>query len=191
MNHTEPQTPTPSQPRIEGDPPIHWHEEIGSTNTEAMRLGEAGAPHGTAVVARYQTAGRGKLSAKWLMPPGEGILLSILLRRMPGGVPFGQLTLQMGYTIAEFLRARTGLTIDIKEPNDLMIGGRKLAGILSEARWRGDEMLHAVVGVGINVNVREFPEEIRERACSLAQAAGREFDVEELAKGLIEHIRSL
>jgi BirA family biotin operon repressor/biotin-[acetyl-CoA-carboxylase] ligase len=143
------------------------------------------------VRADYQTAGRGKLERKWLMPPKQGVLLSIILREMPPGVQLMQLTLQVGWKLANRLRQITGLQIGIKEPNDLMVGGKKIAGILSEARWRGDEFLFAVVGVGINVNVMEFPEEIRETATSLALAAGREFDLDAVAQAVIEELRGL
>lgn len=171
--------------------PIYRHESIASTNTEALRLGEAGEPHHTVVIADYQTAGRGKLDRKWLMPPKKGVLLSIILRDMPPGVAFASLTLQVGWRLANRLRAMTGLQIDVKQPNDLMFQGKKLGGILSEARWRGEELVFAVVGVGINVNVAEFPEELRESATSLALAAGREFEVEEIIQAVIEELRGI
>lgn len=184
---------TPSQEliRIEGDPPLHRFRFIESTNTEALRLGQAGAPHLTAVCAEYQTAGRGQFQRRWVMPAGQGVLLSVLYRQMPPGVEFTTLTLQVGRVMAELLGQIGGVTIGIKEPNDLIIDGRKLAGILSEARWRGDQFLYAVVGIGINVNVRDFPEELRETACSLAQAAGRDFDVEEVLQAVLRRLRNL
>ena len=179
------------EPCVEGAPPVYRYETIDSTNSEALRLGEAGAPHGTAVVSRYQTAGRGKLESRWLMPRGEGVLLSILLRRPPEDVAFPMLTLRAGQSIAELLRRLTSLPIEVKHPNDLIIGGRKLAGILSEARWLGETLQFAVVGVGINVNVSEFPEEIRPTATSLAIEAGKSFDVGEITDALIIRLRTL
>ena len=176
---------------IEGDPPIHWHDTLASTNTEALRLGEEGAPHHTAVVARYQTQGRGKLASRWVMPRGEGVLLSILLRRVPESMAFTQLTLQVGWRLAQLLRELTGLAVEVKKPNDLMIEGLKLAGILSEARWRGEKMLYAVVGVGINVNVQSFPDELTATACSLSQVAGKPFNVEEITRAVIECLRGM
>lgn len=170
-------------------PPIYRHESIPSTNTEALRLGEAGAPHHTAVRADYQTAGRGKLDRKWLMPAWQGILLSVLYRDLPRDVPFSNLTLQVGWRLANRLREMTGLTIDVKQPNDLLIEGKKIAGILCEARWRGEEFLFAVVGVGINVNVKNFPDELKETATSLALAAGRDFSVDEIASAVLDELR--
>lgn len=178
-------------PQIEGDPPLYRFRSIESTNTEALRLGQAGAAHLTAVCAGYQTAGRGQFERKWHMPEGQGVLLSVLYRQMPPGVEFTTLTLQVGRTMAELLGRIGGVRIDIKEPNDLMIEGRKLGGILSEARWRGDQFLYAVVGIGINVNVMEFPEEIRETACSLAMKAGRTFEVEEVLQAVLGKLRNL
>ncbi len=173
------------------DPPVYRHESLDSTNSEALRLGEAGAPHLTAVVADYQTAGRGKLQSPWYMPAGTGVALSVLYREMPPGVEFSLLTLHVGRRLRERLQKLTGLKIDVKEPNDLLIDGKKVAGILSEARWRGQNLLLAVVGVGVNVNVREFPEELASTASSLALVAGRDFDVEEIAEGLIAELRAL
>lgn len=177
--------------RIEGDPPIRFHEILASTNTEAMRLGETGADHLTAIVTRFQTAGRGKLDAKWFMPAGEGALLSVLMRRMPPGIEFATLTLRSGWVLAQMLSRTTGAKVDVKKPNDLMIDGKKLGGILSEARWRGEEMLFAVIGVGINVNVSEFPADLRDRSTSLAIETGREHDVEAVSLDVIECLRTM
>ena len=174
-----------------GDPPVHRHASLDSTNSEALRLGESGAPHHTVVVAEYQSAGRGQMDRRWLMPRGQGVLLSILLRETPPGAEFAKLTLRVGRAVADLLGRESGLRIEIKAPNDLMIEGKKVAGILSEARWRGEDLLFAVVGVGINVNVLEFPPEISDSATSLALAAGREFDLERLIQGLILCLRSL
>jgi BirA family biotin operon repressor/biotin-[acetyl-CoA-carboxylase] ligase len=171
--------------------PIHRHETIDSTNSEAMRMGEAGAEHKTIVVAYVQTAGRGKLDSRWVMPAGEGILLSILLREMPRGISFGQLTLQMGGILAQWLGEETHLAVQVKKPNDLLIGGKKVCGILSEARWRSEEMLFAVVGIGINVNVTSFPDELSETATSLKMETGREFDLLALTNNLIERLWKL
>jgi BirA family transcriptional regulator, biotin operon repressor / biotin---[acetyl-CoA-carboxylase] ligase len=180
-----------ASPRIEGDPPLYRFSSIESTNTEALRLGQGGAPHLTAVCAGYQTAGRGQFERRWHMPEGQGVLLSVLYRQMPQGVEFTTLTLQVGRVMAELLGELSGLRVGVKEPNDLIIEGKKLGGILSEARWRADQFLYAVVGIGINVNVLDFPDEISETACSLAQRAGRTFDVEEVLQAVLHRLRNL
>ncbi len=171
--------------------PVHWLETIDSTNSELLRLAEAGAPDGTAAAARYQTAGRGKLQSRWHMPPGEGVLVSVLLREVPAATGFVGLTLEVGRRLAERLGRATGRRVDVRSPNDLLIDGRKVGGILCEARWRGDRLLYVVVGVGINVNVLEFPAEISARATSLRLAVGREFDVEALTRDVIDCVRDL
>lgn len=174
-----------------GAPPIYKFRSIDSTNTRALAMAEEGAPHHTALLADYQTGGRGQFERKWHMAAGEGVLMSLIYREMPPGVEFTTLTLQVARAMAECLGGLVGVTIDIKAPNDLTIGGKKLAGILSEARWRGDQFLHAVVGIGVNVNVREFPPEIAETACSMVQATGHEFDVREVALAMLVRLRNL
>lgn len=185
-----PDHPARDQPEQRAAAPPHHHfQEIGSTNDEAMRLLDRGAVHGTAVTADFQTAGRGQPGRRWWMPPGEGILLSVILRRPPPGIAFGDLTLWLGGTLAKWLAARTGLKIDVKPPNDLLCGGRKVGGILCEARWRDDHLEGVIVGVGLTVNVQSFPPELEGIAGSLALAAGRAFSVPELREELIELIR--
>jgi len=174
-----------------GATPIYHFLSIDSTNTRALRMAEEGAPNHAVLLADYQTGGRGQFERKWHMAAGEGVLMSFIYREMPPGVEFTTLTLQVARVLAECLGELMGTTVDIKAPNDLMVGGKKLAGILSEARWRGDQMLHAVVGIGVNVNVKEFPEEISETACSMYQAAGKEFDVREVATAMIGRLRDL
>lgn len=172
--------------------PQHYHHaEIGSTNTEAMRLGSEGEAHGTAVSADHQTAGRGQPGRKWWMPPGKGILLSVLLRELPPGLEFDQLTVHVGRLLAELLADETGLKIDIKLPNDLLINGKKVAGILCEANWRGMNLEYLVIGVGIDVNVSTFPDELREQSTSLLLETGAELDRDDLLKKVIERLRKL
>ncbi|MBI3736808.1 biotin--[acetyl-CoA-carboxylase] ligase [Candidatus Sumerlaeota bacterium] len=175
----------------QNNPPIHRHRILDSTNSEAFRIAESGAPHLTAVAAEFQTAGRGQPGHEWWMPESEGILLSILLREIPSGILFQDLTLRAGWTAARLLEEKTGVKIEIKLPNDLMINGKKAGGILCEARWRDDELRCAVIGIGINVNVRHFPEELRAIATSLAIEAGREFDREELLQALVGTLREM
>lgn len=172
-------------------PPIFRFATIDSTNTEAFRAAERGAPHGSAFLAEFQTAGRGKPGSEWWMPPGAGVLLSVLLRQVPATIPFESMSVEIGRRLADRIRELTGLPVQVKPPNDLLVGGKKFSGILCEARWRGDRLEWVVVGVGIDVNVREFPEELRATATSLALAAGRDLDVETVAMAALDVIRSL
>jgi len=169
--------------------PYHHHACIDSTSSEAFRLADSGAEHGTVVTADYQTAGRGQQGRQWFMPEGKGILFSVLLRRLPEGLRMEDLPVQTGILVADMLARLSGLKLDIKLPNDLMIGGRKVGGILCEARWKGDEMKSCVIGIGININVPDFPEEITASATSLMRETGREFVVAEVRAELAKVLR--
>ena len=159
---------------------IVYYDATDSTNLRIRELGDAGAPHGTLAVADRQTAGRGRRGRSWESPPGSSIYMSVLLRPdiPPDRAPM--LTLVMALSVAEGIRQciETGgdsgnsLEIQIKWPNDIIISGKKLAGILTEMSSQVDYINHVTVGVGINVNRTEFPEEIRETASSLCLECG-------------------
>ena len=148
--------------------------EVESTNDAAWEAQAVGAPDGTVVVADAQTRGRGRAGRRWHLVPGEGLALSALLDQGCDRHTLGVLPLGAGLALARGLE-RLGVTAELKWPNDLLLGGRKLAGILCESRRAalGDETGAgdaAVIGVGINVGGRreQFPPEIREHATSLA-----------------------
>jgi BirA family transcriptional regulator, biotin operon repressor / biotin---[acetyl-CoA-carboxylase] ligase len=143
--------------------------EIDSTNAEALRLASAGEPHGLVVVADAQSAGRGRLGRSWRSEPGASLLASWLIRPAlePERLPL--LSLIAGVAAARAASAAAGVEVRLKWPNDLMLGGRKLGGILSESDGKGA----VVVGLGLNVRQESFPDEIRETATSLAAAGGR------------------
>ena len=150
---------------------IHWLATTTSTNDVAAHLAELGADEGTVVVADTQTAGRGRLGRTWFSPPGAGLYVSIVLRP-PGNVstrsnPCSLLTLASGVAIAEGVKAGTGLPAEIKWPNDVMIGRRKLAGILAEATAQGGTLRHVILGFGVNLLQAAFPPELANRATSI------------------------
>lgn len=165
---------------------LYVYEEIDSTNIRAKQLGETGEPHGTLVVANRQSAGRGRRGRNWESPEGCGVYLSVLLR--PEFTPdrASMLTLVMAYSVAKALKECTGLDVQIKWPNDIVINGKKLVGILTEMSTEIDYINHVVVGVGINVNTEIFPEEIEDKATSLRIECGykiqRSFIVAEVMK---------
>ncbi len=150
---------------------IHWLATTTSTNDVAAHLAELGADEGTVVVADTQTAGRGRLGRTWFSPPGAGLYVSIVLR--PSGhlstrsSPASLLTLASGVAIAEGVKAATGLPAEIKWPNDVMIGRRKLAGILAEATAQAGMLRHVILGFGINLQQAAFPSELMNRATSI------------------------
>ena len=146
---------------------------IDSTNLEVKRRAEAGEPGPFLAVADEQTAGRGRRGRSWDSPPGTGIWMSLLLR--PGIRPenASMLTLVAALAVAEGIRRATGLTTGIKWPNDVVVGGRKICGILTEMQTDLLEISYVVIGIGINVNTESFPEEIRETATSLKLCLGQ------------------
>lgn len=165
--------------------PAGWtvlvHPELESTNSEVLRQA-ARLDHGAVVVAESQTAGRGRRGAPWLARPGEGLTFSVWLQPEAARALWPRLSLVAGLAVAEAMQA-FGIEAQIKWPNDLLVDGRKLCGILVEAGARG-----VVVGIGINVNGTEFPPELDGQATSMKLAGGRGFEAGEVL-GLV--LRSL
>lgn len=153
---------------------LYYFQEIDSTNLEAKRLGEQNTPHGTLVIAEKQTAGRGRRGRGWESPSGSSIYMTILLRPELEPTHAPMLTLVMAMAVAEAIRQETTLEARIKWPNDVVVNGKKVVGILTEMSTEIDYINHVVIGVGINVNTPEFPEEISETATSLALETGQQ-----------------
>lgn len=148
-------------------------ESTDSTNIQAKRLAEQGAPHGTLVCAEMQTEGRGRRGRAWSSPPGEAVYMSLLLRPRVSPEHASMLTLVMGLAAARACNELLGRdAVGLKWPNDLVIDGKKAAGILTEMNTEIDCIHYVVIGTGINVNTRTFPEELSQ-AVSLYQAAGQ------------------
>jgi len=154
----------------------HYHHflQIGSTNDRAMELASQGAPHGTLVVAEEQTKGKGRLSRPWISAPSLGIYLSIILQ---SPLPLNEAhhaTTVAAISLAEVLKSRYGLSAMIKWPNDILVGGRKLAGILTELQSDQDLIRFLVVGIGVNVNhgMEDLSGPFRYPATSVAMEAG-------------------
>ncbi len=163
---------------------IHYYEELDSTNVKAIELAGDGAEHGTIVAADRQTKGRGRRGRSWESPAGENICMSIVLRPQcqPNQAPM--LTLVMAYSVAEIIKRQGFPNVQIKWPNDIIISGKKVCGILTEMQLDGSEMTSVIVGVGINVNTKQFSEELEDKATSLFLESGRVFE----RKSIIEQI---
>jgi len=157
---------------------VYRYDSVTSTNDVARELAEAGAEEGTTVVAAEQTAGRGRYARRWHSPRGEGLYHSIVLRPAvpPSRAPL--LGLVAAVALAETLREEYGVLADIKWPNDVMLRGRKIAGILMELETEEDRVKYAILGVGVNLNQGSFPEEIADVATSLRRETGLTYDVE-------------
>lgn len=152
---------------------VYYFDQIDSTNIRAKQLGEGGVPHGTLIVAGQQNAGRGRRGRTWESPPGVSIYMSIVLRPEMSPVKAPMLTLVMALSAADSLKEYTGLDVQIKWPNDVVLNGKKLVGILTEMSTEMDYINHVVIGVGINVNTERLPEELEEKATSLRLETGR------------------
>ncbi len=153
---------------------IRFCEQVDSTNNEARRLADQGAPHGTLVVAELQTAGKGRRGRFWTSPKGSGIWMSLILRPDFAPEQASMLTLVAAMAVETGIRKITGQDCRIKWPNDIVLDGKKICGILTEMSTEEDCIRHVVVGIGINVNILEFPEEIGKTATSLALKSGKE-----------------
>ena len=151
--------------------PVGYYPETDSTNIRIRHLGDEGAPHGTLAVADRQTAGRGRRGRTWESPGGSCIYMSILLRPDLAPEKAPMLTLVMACGVAEGIMDCADVKVQIKWPNDIIVSGKKLAGILTEMSTQVDYINHVTVGVGINVNVQNFPEEIQ-TATSLLSETG-------------------
>ena len=165
------------------------HEVLPSTNDEALRLARGGAVHGTVVVAEQQTAGRGRRGRGWSSPPGVNLYLSLVLRPALAPQRAPELVPTLAVAAAETLRA-AGADAGIKWPNDLEIDGRKAGGILTELSASGERIQFVVAGLGLNVNVEpaDLPEEVRERATSLRIAIGHAVSRPALVADLLARI---
>lgn len=150
-----------------GDPLVAV-AETGSTNDDAMEAARLGAPHGATFVADAQRGGRGRRGARWTSPSGENLLVSVLLRPELSPERTGTLTLAVGLAVREVAAARARADVRVKWPNDVLAGGAKLAGILLESQIEGGRVSAVVVGIGINIAMRELPSELRGIATSLA-----------------------
>ncbi len=158
---------------------------VDSTQNAARGEAEAGAPEGTVVWADHQTAGRGRLGRTWTDEPGAALLVSVLLRPGPNVSCLPQISLLAGVAAAEALGAESGLPVRLAWPNDLLVGGRKVAGILAESVTSKNAEPVVILGLGVNVNQTRFPESLAGRATSLALEAGRPFDRERLLRALL------
>ncbi len=162
-------------------------ESTGSTNEFLLQMLTPELPEGFVVFAEHQTAGRGQRGQRWESAPHRGLWFSILLRPQFPMVESARLTNWAAQAVAAVIRRETGLEPAIKLPNDVYIAGRKVAGVLVETKAGPGSEWAAVAGIGVNVNqaAEEFPEELRERATSLAMALERPVDRSSFAVALL------
>lgn len=170
---------------------VRWHASLPSTMDAAAALATAGAAHGVVVAAHQQTAGRGRRGSTWVSPAGAGLYFSFVARPAfassgAAGPALSLLTLAAGVGVREGIAAATGLRADLKWPNDLLVGTRKLAGILAEGLAIGSPGQAVVIGVGINVRRAAYPADVAARATSVEDELGRPADPEALLGGVLD-----
>lgn len=173
---------------------VKLFDSVDSTQNIAQRLAEDGAPEGTLVIAEQQTSGRGRMGRKWVSPSGKGIYMSYILRP---GIPLQfapQLTLLTAVALCRALRSVAApLDIGIKWPNDLLIGGKKISGILLESTAEDERLRYVVTGIGISVNLtrEDYPPELHDIATSLAIELGRTLDRAEIIAAFFAQFQQL
>jgi BirA family biotin operon repressor/biotin-[acetyl-CoA-carboxylase] ligase len=159
-----------------------------STNDVALKLAAGGAEHGTVVVAEEQTAGRGRLGRVWFSEKSSGIYTSVILRPplSPAAAPV--LTLMAGVAAHQAVSSATGVSVDIRWPNDLLVNGKKVCGILTEMSAELDRLHTVVLGIGINVNHSQMPAELKLIATSLRLEANRTISRSNLFVALLREL---
>ena len=168
---------------------LHWFDTIGSTNDEAKRMALSGAPHGTVLVAGYQTNGHGRLGRSFHSPENVGVYMTVLLRPNCRPQELMHLTCATAVAMCDAVEQAAGFRPGIKWTNDLVFGKRKLGGILTGLGLRPDGTVdYAIIGIGINCcqNVTDFPPEIADMAGSLSMITGKETDRSRVAAAMME-----
>lgn len=171
--------------KIIGKKIIH-HGEIDSTSDEARRLVEKGMGEGVVIVADSQTKGRGRPGSIWFSPAGAGIYLSAIVKPHKNPKDLSSITLIGARAVVKVIKKMAGCSAEIKLPNDVMVKGKKISGILVERMASG----HLIIGVGLNANnsAPSFPDEIKDSATSLRIETGKNFDLEKLRSCLISEL---
>jgi BirA family transcriptional regulator, biotin operon repressor / biotin---[acetyl-CoA-carboxylase] ligase len=169
---------------------IHYFPRLDSTNSHARRLAEQGSRDGEMVIAECQTEGRGRLGRVWVSPPHLNLYLSFILRPRLPPVCAPQITLMAAVALSDTIASFTAATPAIKWPNDILLGGKKVAGILSESSSTSERIEFVILGIGININypVELMPEAIRNHATSLLAVNGKTTSREAFANRLIQDL---
>ncbi len=173
--------------------PLHFFPSIDSTNTYAARLAREGAAEGCAVIADEQTGGKGRLGRSWVSPPGVNLYMSLILRPAVSTATVPQVGLLAAVAVADAIEDVCPLIPAIKWPNDILIDGKKVCGILAEMQTEAGSLKAVVLGIGVNVNasLSAFPEELRDKASSLFLLGGRAIDRSAFTAAVLTHLEKL
>lgn len=167
---------------------LHRYDTLPSTNDLAREMASAGAEEGVAIIAYGQTVGRGRQGRSWSSPPGEGLYLSVILRPAVRPADAPVITLAAAVAVAETVMLDFHVAADIKWPNDVMASGKKLCGILVESAIEEGEIAYAIMGIGVNLGQRDFPESIERTATSLLLECNRRVTPDEFAAPLLARL---
>ena len=169
---------------------FHYFQEIDSTNSHARRLADTGAPEGEVVIAEHQSDGRGRLGRSWVSPPFSNLYCSLVLRPALAPAHAPQITLMAAVALADTIASFVADRPAIKWPNDILIDGKKLAGILTESACDAKRIEFVILGIGVNLNFprERMPETIRDRATSLMEVAGKTLSRELFLRRLIQDL---
>ncbi len=170
---------------------IYYFDSIDSTNTKAKEFAEEGHPSGTLVVADRQTAGKGRRGRSWESPTGIGIFMTLMLKPEINPNNASMLTLVAAMATTRAIRRVTGVSAMIKWPNDIVMNGKKVCGILTEMSAQFDYINHIVIGIGINVHNEDFPEEIAKTASSLYLESGQHIHRASLIEAFLEEFEDV
>jgi BirA family biotin operon repressor/biotin-[acetyl-CoA-carboxylase] ligase len=170
--------------------PLHYFPTIDSTNVYAAQLARAGATEGTLVIADAQSGGKGRLGRNWVSPPGVNLYLSVILRPSVSASIAPQLNLLAAVAVADAISEVCELTSTIKWPNDVLVTGKKVCGILAEMQTEAGELRAVILGIGVNINapLSAFPEELRDKASSLLLISGRVIERSTFTARLLTHL---
>lgn len=172
---------------------IHYEETVDSTQKIALKLSLEGAPEGTVVIAEEQVSGRGRMDRQWYSPKYSGIWMSIILRPnlQPQKAP--QLTLIAAVAVVQAIEELTSLHPQIKWPNDILLNGKKITGILTELQAESDRINSVIIGIGMNINQdkKSYPEELRSIATSLFIETGEKINRAEMVRTVLWNLENL
>lgn len=166
---------------------IYYFNEVESTNDEIRKLGENGYKEGVIVIAETQTNGKGRRGRAWTSPKYSGIWMSMLLTPEIAPIEAPRLTLVAGLCMCKAIRDLTGLSALIKWPNDILINGKKVCGILTEMSAEIESVNYIILGIGVNVNNNEFPEELKDIASSLKIEGNINYQRKKIIKCFLEY----
>ncbi len=169
---------------------IHWFETLPSTNLKAQALAQLGAAEGEIVIAEEQTQGKGRLGRSWSSPPYLNLYLSLILQPKLPPTHAPQITLMAGVAVADTVQSFIPFAPEIKWPNDILVRGQKIAGILTESSCESDRILFVILGVGVNLNFSKelMSETIRNKATSLLTLTQKPVDRQAFTCGLIQNL---